>query len=37
VNTYVNLIFLYFILNTFAKNYRDKFSLCNYGVLCVDG
>src|SRR4029434_3254883 len=37
VNTYVRVIFSFFIFDTFAKNY-DKilFLLCNYGVLSVD-
>jgi hypothetical protein len=25
-----------FILNTFAKNGKNLFSLCHFGVLCVD-
>ncbi|KAK6308683.1 hypothetical protein J4Q44_G00201460 [Coregonus suidteri] len=34
LNTYVNKVFL--IFNTFAKMSKNLFSLCHYGVLCVD-
>jgi hypothetical protein len=37
VNTYVKEIFICFIFNKFAKMSKNMFSLCHYGVLCVDG
>ena len=32
---YVNVIFKFFIFNTFAKHFKILFSLCHYGVLSV--
>ena len=29
-------LFIIFIFNTFAKNSKKPFSLCYYGILCVD-
>ena len=37
VNTYVNEIFLYFIINNFGNISKIMFSICHYGVLSVDG
>ena len=34
LNTYVNKLFLFF--HKFAKISKHLFSLCHYGVLCVD-
>ena len=36
LNTYVNKVFQFFICNTFVKMSKKLFSLCHYGVLCVD-
>ena len=36
MNTYVNEIFLYFIFNKLANISKNTFSLCHYGLLCVD-
>ena len=33
---YVNVIFQFGIFNTFAKNSKNLFLLCHYGVLCLD-
>ena len=33
---YVNKVFLFYIFYTFEKKSRKLFSLCHYGVLCVD-
>ena len=36
LNTYVNMVFLVLIFNKCEKNSKNLFSLCHYGVLCVD-
>ena len=36
LNTYVNVIFQFFIFNKFAKISKILFSLCHYRVLSVD-
>ena len=36
LNSYVNKVFLFFICNKFANISKNLFSLCRYGVLCVD-
>ena len=36
LNTYVNKVFLFFILKKCTNISKNLFSLCHYGVLCVD-
>jgi hypothetical protein len=37
VNSYVNEIFLYFMINNFGNISKIMFSICHYGELSVDG